>query len=153
MAKRKAQTPMRLTATTVKVDRVAYPSMKRVQSQWTKAAAGVSITAGDSVLGFFIVGCLLERPANGGAAKNTLKIQGMPSGTKRFYCWMMHCHYSFFDSQTHKPVERPLWIQFTDIYSYRKSGEWYLEVTGGWADKGDTTPWEGFVGVIGIATG
>ncbi len=105
------------------------------------------------VLGFFIVGFLLERPPGGGAVRQTLKVQGMPKGTKEFYPWLMHIQYTFFDASTGKAVERPLWIQFTDLYAFKKGNDWYVQVTGGWADKGDTTPWWGFVGMIGIATG
>jgi hypothetical protein len=108
---------------------------------------------GGNVLGFFIVGFELKRPAGGGAVKHTLKVAGMPKGTKKFYPWLMHLDYHFVDAKTGGPVERPLWIQFTDLFAYKKGNDWYLQVTGGWADKDDVTPWQGFVGIIGIATG
>jgi len=129
----------------------SYPSLAEQKQAWEKRSVLPHAAAGN-VLGFKIIGFLLERPAGGGVGFAESPVS-LPDGTKQFYLWLMHVEYRFMDKTTRQPVERPLWIQFTDIYSYQKDGEWYVQVRGGWADKDDVTHWEGFVGVIGIAVG
>jgi hypothetical protein len=133
------------------VTSVSYASLRRKRGA-QKNLTGAMKWLGGNVLDFFIVGFRLERPAGGGAVRQTLKVDGMPTKTKNFYPWLMHLEYQFVDTKTGDPVDRPIWIQFTDLYAYKQGGDWYLQVTGGWADKGDQTDWWGFVGVIGIAT-
>jgi hypothetical protein len=130
---------------------VAYPGKPRGFRGESRSAVDGRWASG-KVLGFFIVGFQLERPPGGGAVRQTLKVEGLPKGTKALHPWLMHHEYRFFDPTSGQAVERPLWIQFTDLYAYEQGGDWYLQVTGGWADKGDKSPWEGFIGVIAIAT-
>jgi hypothetical protein len=140
-------------ASGVTVGRLPYPSTAAQKFAWEKRLPSFpDITCGH-VLGFEVIGFILERPDAGGIAVQEAMMDGVPDGTKQFYVWLMHAEYRFMDKKSRKPVERPLWIQFTDIYSFLKNGDWHIRVMGGWADSGDTTHWEGFVGVIGIAVG
>src|SRR5580700_5783679 len=96
------------------VTAVPYSSIVGLGKKPPQAAAMPPGWTAGNVLGFFIVGFLLERPPGGGAARHTLKVTNLPKGTQDFKPWLMHVHYFFFDKATGKPVDRPLWIEFTD---------------------------------------
>jgi hypothetical protein len=133
--------------------RVEYPSAEERKMRLAGREAMANLGPGDNILRFYTVGALLERPDAGGAVSARLKVPSMPAGTKHFHVWIIHQHYNFFDKETGKSIERPLWILFTDVYAYKEGNDWYIEWLCGWSDKGDTTHWEGIVAVTGIAVG
>jgi hypothetical protein len=133
--------------------KAAYPSAEERRKRLAGREGAVNLKPGEHVLGFYTVGALLERPADGGAVSARLKVPDMPVGTTRFHVWIIHQHYTFFDKDTGESLERPLWIILTDVYAHKEGNDWYIEWLCGWADKGDKTHWEGVVGVTGIAVG
>src|SRR5262245_61969156 len=77
---------MPVIAKNTKVRMVPYTSLSGATKSQLKKADKLIWRSG-KVLGFFIVGFLLERPAGGGAVQQTLKVEGIPKGTKKFYPW------------------------------------------------------------------
>jgi hypothetical protein len=133
--------------------RIDYPSAEEVRTRLSGRQTTPELASGGRVLGFYTVGALLERPADGGAVSARLKVPNVPDGTTHFQVWLIHQHYSFFIKETGESVERPLWIVLTDVFAHKEGEDWYIEWLCGWADKGDKTHWEGIVAVTGIAIG
>lgn len=134
-------------------ERVDYPSAEEIRTRLRGREAGLQLASGEGVLGFYTVGALLERPADGGAVAARLKVPNMPEGTNSFHVWIIHQDYHFFDKETGESIERPLWLVLTDVFAHKEGNDWYIEWLCGWSDKGDTTHWEGIVAVTGIAVG
>jgi hypothetical protein len=130
-----------------------YPSAEGIRTRLKGREVALALAPGESVLGFYTVGVLLERPADGGAVSARLKVPSMPTGTRRFHVWIIHQHYTFLNKETGESVERPLWIIFTDVFAHKEGNDWFIEWLCGWADKGDKTHWEGIVAITGIAVG